>query len=200
MINSDIQLTQAQERIGEIREKMLLVSKEYTGSKEKAFLLPLLNERDALLNQTNKYSDLIIMSLQEAVENIFQEPILIENIGELLTNLRISAGKSQTRFADELGWKQPNLSRFEGENYGSQTIGKISEYAKLLGVYLHVYPSMTERKEERHTSVFSSMDQMNIITSVFMAAIDRDVEVADTHEAKYSGYIATKGLLTNVST
>jgi transcriptional regulator with XRE-family HTH domain len=75
---------------------------------------------------------------------VLNKPILIDNISELLSKLRIAANLSQHEMADKLGWEQSNLSRFENENYNSQTISKIVEYVSALGVWLHITPSLTE--------------------------------------------------------
>jgi len=61
--------------------------------------------------------------------------------------------------AEKLGWQQPNLSRFESENYSSQTIAKITEFVGILGIYLHVMPSITE---EPRNIIFKTVKPMKL--------------------------------------
>jgi transcriptional regulator with XRE-family HTH domain len=99
------------------------------------------------LDKIIEYKKLKELPFTDAITSLLSRPVLIDNIGELLAKLRIAAKLSQSDIAQRLGWQQSNLSRFESENYNSQTINKIVEYASLLGVWLHVQPSLTEEAE-----------------------------------------------------
>ena len=145
MIKNDAQLARAETRLKEVEAEVRDLEKHYTWREAAFWARPLRDEADRLRAEIEEYHRLRKLSLTEAVEGPLQEPVLLENISELLAKLRIAAGLTQDAMATRLAWQQSNLSRFENENYSSQTVAKISEYIGALGVYLHVTPSMTER-------------------------------------------------------
>ena len=108
------------------------------------YTTPLLIELRGLDEGIDEFNKLTAFPFEMAVEDVLNKPILIDNISELLAKLRIAAKLTQEEMAERLGWDQPNLSRFENENYNSQTLSKIIEYASNLGIWLHISPSLTE--------------------------------------------------------
>jgi transcriptional regulator with XRE-family HTH domain len=107
-------------------------------------ILPLMDEEEELKEEIEEYRIIREVNLEEAVSGILSEHVLIDNIGPLLAKLRIAAKMTQEDLANELGWEQSNLSRFENESYSSQTIGKVVEYTSALGVWLLVKPSLSD--------------------------------------------------------
>ncbi|HCS40669.1 MAG TPA: hypothetical protein DIW44_13940 [Anaerolineaceae bacterium] len=132
-------LNQVNKEIEQINnDKNLLIDKEI-------YLIPLFTQKNTLEDQIIEYQFLTNSNFKESIDNLLNKPFLLDNIGELLAKIRIASKLSQTEMANRLGWEQSNLSRFESENYSSQTISKIVEYASALGVWLHVRPSITEQ-------------------------------------------------------
>lgn len=144
MIKNSIQLKNAEKRLSEIQKIMFENGKKYAGLEFEMQNIGLAIEESELFNQIIEYKKLKTLPFSEAISFLFTKPILIDNIGDLLSKLRIAAKLSQSDMAQRLGWKQSNLSRFENENYSSQSISKIVEYASSLGVWLHIRPSLTE--------------------------------------------------------
>lgn len=145
MIRNDKQLKGARDYVLELQSEIDELRSQYSGIEAKIFSNALELDIQRLEKEIRDYTQLRMLSLEEAVEDVLREPILVDNIGDLLTKLRIAKGWTQKKLADSLGWKQPNISRFENENYSSQTVSKIVEYASELGVWLHVSPSMEEK-------------------------------------------------------
>lgn len=148
MIKSDAQLKRAEARLQEIREQIAYLEDRYAGMELQILKSPLVQEEQERESEIEEYQQLRQLSLEEAVEGPLREPVLLDNIGELLAKLRIAADFTQKELAERLGWHQSNLSRFESENYSSQTIAKVVEYAASLGVWLHISPSLTEKPLE----------------------------------------------------
>lgn len=148
MIKNKNQLKRAQVRFRFIQDQIEQYQSQYSGIDLELYVLPLMDEKDELLQEIMEYQELRDLSLEENVQGLLSEPIIIDNISELLAMLRIAAKLSQDEFANRLGWKQSNLSRFESENYSSQTVSKIVEFASALGIWLHVTPSLTEKISE----------------------------------------------------
>lgn len=146
MIKNDNQLSRTVERLLQIQASIKDLEKKYEGPELEFWAGTLRDEATKLKDEINEYNLLRLLPFNNAVENILQKPILLENVGELLAKLRIAAKLTQAEMAERLGWQQSNLSRFENENYNSQTIAKISEYLGNLGVWLYVKPSLVEDK------------------------------------------------------
>ena len=144
MIKNSIQLKNAEKRLIEIQKEMYNNSLKYSGLELDLYNSGLAVEEEELLDQIIEYKKLVSLPFSDAIDLLFKKPVLIDNIGDLLAKLRIAAKLSQKDMAKRLGWEQSNLSRFESENYNSQTINKIVEYASSLGIWLHVRPSLTE--------------------------------------------------------
>jgi transcriptional regulator with XRE-family HTH domain len=145
MIKNVVQLKNAERAIESIRTKINEFNAKYSGIERDFYVNPMEIEERELLRQIEEYKKLVELPFENAVLEQ-GKPILIENIGELLAKLRISAKLTQKEMAMRLGWKQSNLSRFESENYSSQTINKIVEYASNLGVWLKISPSLAEEQ------------------------------------------------------
>jgi len=158
MIKNEAQFKRVAERIEELREEIRKLQGIYTRQELKFWSSAIEDEEKQLLNEQAEYNRLKDLPFEEAVESVLQEPFLFENIGELLAKLRIAAKLTQEEMADRLGWQQANVSRFENENYSSQTVKKISEYVGALGIWLYVTPSLSEKRRksdrERSTNLF----------------------------------------------
>lgn len=148
MIKNDRQLRQAIARLHRVRGQIEDSEQRYSGIERELLTIPLYQEQEELEQEISEFQELRGLSLEEAVEGPLRDPTLLDNVGELLAKLRISADLTQEELAARIGWQQSNLSRFESENYHSQTIAKVVEYASALGVWLHVVPSLTERPRE----------------------------------------------------
>ena len=149
MIKNNLQAQRVEIRIKQLEDELDQVRAKYPDIDEQIFWgSQLEDEINELAAQLDEYKKLCSMDLVDAVNTILQEPVLLENIGELLAKLRIASNYTQEEMANILGWRQSNLSRFESDRYSSQTIGKISEYIDALGVWLHVYPWMNETRPD----------------------------------------------------
>lgn len=148
MIKNDSQAKRTAAKLQDIFNEIKQLESQYSGIELEFWASQFRDEAVNLQKVINDYQLLTVLSLEDAIEGPLQEPILLENIGQLLTKLRIAAKLSQEEMAKKLGWQQSNLSRFESENYSSQTIGKISEYIDALGIWLYVIPKMTEKPPE----------------------------------------------------
>lgn len=144
MIKNEAQLVRVSARISQIRDEIEQIRLAAAPDSAEFFAAPLETELSNLQDQVREYNALRNLAFEDAVAYIAQKPVLIENISELLTKLRIAAKFSQRQLADRLRWRQSNLSRFENENYSGQTLAKVSEFVRPLGVWLHVSPSLTE--------------------------------------------------------
>lgn len=144
MIKNDTQAKRARSRLKRIQDELKRLEEKYHGFELEFWAGSLREDAAKLQEEIREYELLKIMPFQVAVEAILQESVLLENISELLTKLRIAAKKTQEEMAEELGWQQSNLSRFESEKYNSQTIGKISEYVEALNVWLYLTPALAE--------------------------------------------------------
>ena len=144
MIKNNLQARRVETRLNELKSEISQMEARYSGEELDFWAGYLKNEMVSLESELNEYQLLQQLPFKEAIEGPLREPVLLENIGELLGKLRIAAKLTQDEMAEKLGWQQPNLSRFEGENYSSQTIAKITEFIGALGVYLHVMPSLAE--------------------------------------------------------
>jgi transcriptional regulator with XRE-family HTH domain len=165
MIKNDTQAKRTRSRLKRIREELKRLEEKYRGV-ELEFWAESLREDAAKLQEENREYELLkVVPFQVAVEGILQEPILLENVSELLTKLRIAAKKTQKEMAEELGWQQSNLSRFESEEYSSQTIGKISEYIEALNVWLYLTPALAEHPPRITYEITRSISKQNIPTS-----------------------------------
>lgn len=165
MIRTDTQLRRAGNRLQQTKIELVEVEEKYSDVELEVMRAPLLEEIREIEDRIREYQALVNLSLQEALEGPLKKPILVENVGELLTSLRIAAGISQTELANEIGWHQSNLSRFESENYSSQTIAKIIEFVSALGVFLHVAPSPTELPIEPEIRIDEQLEMAVIFIS-----------------------------------
>lgn len=148
MIKNDGQLKRAQTRLGNIAFEIEEVQKKYSKYEQELYIVPLQQEQEELNEEITEYLELRDLPFENAMQGTLKKSTLIDNIGELLSKLRIAAKLTQAQMAAKLGWEQSNLSRFESENYSSQTVSKIVEFASTLGVWLHVTPSLTEKPKE----------------------------------------------------
>ena len=148
MIKNKIQLKRVMSRLREVHQQVEELQEHYVGIELENYTNPLVDEVDELEGEITEYQKLRELTLEEALIKTLKGPVLLDNIGEFLAKLRIASGFTQEELANELGWQQSNLSRFENENYNSQTIAKIVEYASSLGVWLLVTPSLTENLPE----------------------------------------------------
>ncbi len=147
MIKNSSQLKSAKERLELIRHEIEEYRQEYSSVEFEFYILPLRTEEQELMGEIEEFEKLKELPFEDAIQGPLRAPILIDNIGLLLSKLRLAAKLTQSEMADRLNWEQSNLSRFESENYSSQTISKIVEFASALGVYLYVSPSLTDRPE-----------------------------------------------------
>lgn len=138
------QLKNAITRQAKISNQIEDYKNKYSGAQFDFYVSPLMIEQQGLEKQIGIYKRLVSLPFNIAIGEVLSEPILLDNISELLSKLRIAAKMTQKEMADHLGWKQSNLSRFENENYSSQTISKIVEYVSSLGVWLQITPTLTE--------------------------------------------------------
>jgi transcriptional regulator with XRE-family HTH domain len=148
MIKNNIQLRRAKARYQRVCQQLAGLGERFSGTELEIFGTGLAEEVRELEDEIAEYEELRALNLGEAIQGPLSKPALLENVGELLAKLRIAADFTQSELAARLGWQQPNLSRFESENYNSQTIAKVVEYASVLGVWLHVAPSLTEEVTE----------------------------------------------------
>ncbi len=146
MIKNEIQAQSTEKRLHEIKKEILEIRGNYPLEEVEFWAWPLEDEALRLQGEIDEYNELKTTKFEIAVEKLLQEPVLLENISDLLAKLRISAKLTQQEMAVKLNWRQPNVSRFENENYSSQSIDKISEYLGALGIWLYVFPSLGERK------------------------------------------------------
>lgn len=144
MIKNNTQLRRAQARLEKVRAQIASLQRRFSGIELEILTTPLSDEVKELEAEVMEFQELLELSLEEVVQGPLREPMLLDNIGELLAKLRIAAGLTQEELATQMGWQQSNLSRFESENYHSQTIAKVVKYAGSLGIWLHVSPSLTE--------------------------------------------------------
>jgi transcriptional regulator with XRE-family HTH domain len=142
MIKNNAQLKSAYRILDSIRLNIKELSGKYAAIELDFYVGPLEIEVEELESQIEEYTKLIGLPFEQAVKQI--NPILLDNISDLLAKIRISAKITQAEMAERLGWEQANLSRFENENYSSQTISKIIEFASSLGIWLHIIPTLTE--------------------------------------------------------
>ena len=148
MIKNKSQLTKAHQLLTEARTEINEVGNQYSGTEKEILLIPLERERERLVSEIEEYIEITDNSLETLVATILSKSVTIGNIGPLLTKLRMASNLTQAELAKRIGWEQANLSRFEGENYSSQTVAKIVQYASALGVYIHVSPSLSEQPAE----------------------------------------------------
>ncbi len=142
MIKNDTQMRRVLERIHEIEQDIKDLRERYSESQFEFWAGPSIDELEKLRSEIEAYQSIRTLTLEEALSGPLQKPTELESIADLLSGLRIASRRTQEEMAALLGWHQSNLSRFESENYGSQTIGKISEYVGALGVKLYVVASM----------------------------------------------------------
>lgn len=170
MIKNNAQLTQAKERIRILDEKLNLYKNNLEDFASRSMVISAEKEKRELEGEVEEYISLRDLPFEEAVNTVLHKHMLLDNIGELLSKIRIAAKKSQAELSRDLGWEQSNLSRFESENYSSQTVGKIIEYASSLGVWLHVTPSLEENIDFNFSEKFLSQFRKNISANKILAS------------------------------
>lgn len=144
MIKNETQLRQAQERCEEIRQIIEDVAQQYSGTRRRIMESGFVEELAERREEIREYRRLRKLDLGAAIRGpLSEKPMLLDNINEFLTKLRIAADLTQEEIAERLGWHQPNVSRFESENYGGQTISKVVEYADGLGIWLYLAASLS---------------------------------------------------------
>jgi transcriptional regulator with XRE-family HTH domain len=143
MIKNELQLRQAQNRYNEILKTIEDLEERYSGTRLRIMKSGFVEELTERREEIREYRQLRRLDLEAAIQGpLSEKPALLDNINEFLTKLRIAAGVTQEEIAERLGWHQPNVSRFESEDYGGQTISKVVEYADSLGVWLYIAPSL----------------------------------------------------------
>lgn len=147
MIRNDSQLKKAQHRLHTVEQLVAELKDKYSGQDLFIRVDPLIDEIAELRSEVREFLELRQVSLEDAVSGILRKPILLDNIGQLLSKLRIAAGLTQAEVADQLEWHQSNVSRFESDSYSSHNLSKVLDYADALGVWLHILPSMEEEVE-----------------------------------------------------
>jgi len=155
MIKNSNQLMQAEHRLEMIQDEITELQKNYSGIDLEIFTLSLFDEKEKIEGDIKEFNLLTNYDMDKILIEKAIRPHLIDNIGELLTKIRIAKKYRQEEFSELLGWQQSNLSRFESEDYGAQSIKKIVEYASALGVWLKVYPTFTDEEEEVEISICS---------------------------------------------
>jgi transcriptional regulator with XRE-family HTH domain len=148
MIKNNIQLKQTLTRLQEVKQQIDELRNQYSGIELEILTTPLWQEIEDLRDQIEEYEELRDSSLEQAIRGRLRASILLDNVSELLTKLRIAASLTQEELANKLGWQQSNLSRFESESYHSQSIAKVVEYASALDVWLHITPSLAKKLPE----------------------------------------------------
>lgn len=144
MIKNENQFKSTKTRLKEIQAEIEKICEQNSGKDLEFWAGYLFDEEQKLEKELQDYEFLKFMTLEEFIDSSFNEPILLENVGDLLAKLRITADITQEEMAKRLGWHQSNLSRFENENYSSQTIAKIAEFVGSLGLNLYVIPSYSD--------------------------------------------------------
>lgn len=144
MIKDSRQLDFARRTIRELQEEIKNVKEKYEEHEWEFFIDGPARQIQKLEGEIEEYVGLSSESLEQAVNGRLKKPLLLEEIGELLAKIRIAAGLTQAETAARLGWQQSNLSRFENEDYQSQTIAKIAEYLDEFGVWLYLVPELEE--------------------------------------------------------
>lgn len=147
MIRNNNQMKLATSRRDMLEQKLIEYRSNYSGIEAEIMTSALKLELKQIREDVIEYGLLHLMSLEDAVEGPLQKPMLLDQISDILTKLRLASGFTQTELASELGWEQSNVSRFENENYGSHTVSKVVEYASALGIWLKVIPSLTDELE-----------------------------------------------------
>jgi transcriptional regulator with XRE-family HTH domain len=192
MIKNDSQLKRAQKRLEEVQESIKKYRQLYTGADLIFYTTPLTYEEHELSSEIEIYQKLKSLPLEINILEMQNKSHLIDNIGELLTQLRLAAKLTQAQLAEQLGWEQSNLSRFESENYSSQSISKIVEFASALGIWLYVTPSLTEKNEEpitkAPTQVFKIQSTTDVTTSTDTDISDSVADLAQTYFAPYKTF------------
>lgn len=176
IIKNTAQLVSAEARREAVHKELEEYS-GYTGIQYEFYVRPLIVEMHKLDGQINEFKKLTYLPFEKAISDVLSNPVLVDNISELLAKLRIAAKKTQAEMAELLGWEQSNLSRFENENYSSQTISKIVEFASALGLYLHVTPSLTEEPAQPKTQ--PKIGQVNLKETTSTSSKPFQVEKSD---------------------
>jgi transcriptional regulator with XRE-family HTH domain len=144
MIKNEAQLARVTARIRQLTEELRQAG-DTKQTPIRGLTLSSLNAELARLQlEVDEYHQLRSLPTHSAIQAIAMRPHRLEEVGELMSKLRIASKLTQAQMAATLGWRQPNLARFESPNYASQTIAKVSEYAGALGLWLHIYPSTSE--------------------------------------------------------
>jgi transcriptional regulator with XRE-family HTH domain len=185
MIKNDIQLKNAQSRIERVVKEIEQYQRKLSGLDLELHVAPLIDEEEELMQEISEYLTLRKLPFEEAVKKLSKEPLNIGNIGELLSKLRIAAGLTQKDLAEKLGWEQSNLSRFESENYNSQTISKIVEIASHFGVWLLVIPSMTEKVPEVTYITLPAWKKTRRVTNTSSLTYEHDISEDITEAIDY---------------
>ena len=147
MIRNNSQLARAQEILQRYQIQIQGIQEKYSGVELEMLALPIQEEAVRLENEIQEYELLNTLPFENAVNGILKKPVILEQISDLLTKLRIAAGLSQEELASSMGWKQSNISRFENPNYNSHTIAKVIEYAFNLGIQFKVFPTLVESSD-----------------------------------------------------
>jgi transcriptional regulator with XRE-family HTH domain len=157
MIKNDQQLKRSKNRLDLVLQYIDELTLRPDDPGREMVLIPLKREKEQLHREISEYRWLHDASIEEILPELSKKPMLLDNIGDLLTKLRIASHLTQEELANKLGWQQSNLSRFENENYSGQTIIKIIEYVSSLGIWLHILPSMEERISFGEVELYSQL-------------------------------------------
>jgi len=193
MIRNDGQALRTRRRIAQIRHEIRGLESEYSGDELDFWASQLRDEEIQLKSELNEYYQLKKMSLEDAVTSILQTPTLLENVGDLLAKLRIAANLTQEEMAKRLGWRQPNLSRFENENYCSQSVNKVSEFAGSLGVQLLVVPGIYYPDNSDITYAEGDDPYLQLFTAPQVVRDDDGSYVQSPKQIKTADFIIEKG-------
>jgi transcriptional regulator with XRE-family HTH domain len=147
MIKNDNQLTETIRQLRELEQYAESLEEQYSGAELRLMLAGIERQLQDIKREVDEYQELRQLTLEEAVSGRLQRGTHVEQLGDLLARLRVAAGLTQSQLAERLGWHQSNVSRFESENYSSQTLVKIVEYASALNVWLYVLPSLSDGVE-----------------------------------------------------
>jgi transcriptional regulator with XRE-family HTH domain len=142
MIKNDNQAQRIEARLLEIQQELAHIRRTAAPAEVAFWSLSLEDELKTLGRELKEYRWLKTASFEKVVSRLLREPVAIEALPGLLARLRVAAGLTQGEMASRLGWRQPNVSRFENEAASSHSVDKISEYAGALGVGLFVTPAL----------------------------------------------------------
>lgn len=181
MIKDQRMLASAISRLNVLYEEQRSLVEEFEDAELSAYMIPVRNEIFKISHQIEEYKLLRDGDIFSAVDYLNKVPLKLARVGQLLAKLRIAQGLSQSELANKLGWKQPNVSRFENENYSSQTVKNIVEYSGALGVNLLVLPEIPLTNTEMFS--FTEIRRNPTIDADLDSSLKRDEDVEELRMA-----------------